>query len=232
MQNLKEAFGNNLRRIRKSKKLTLEKLSEAVDISPRQLTKIESGETFLTAETLSKISVALGISLKSLFDIDYADKYMYFHDGKFIKPQLKIIKDKKNVRVKSLYPLSVDSISINTSLTSNSLHSFLFNLVKELKTEIYAEVFFKKNRESIMKITQNNKFEYVFSKSDMVNSDAINSSLPIKDDNYYYINEKLRIFCKDKNKIEYVKTAIDALENKKSLDQLKIMIKGMELYER
>ena len=83
MKNIKEAFGSNLREIRKSKNLTIESLSEKLEITPRQLAKIESGETFLTSETLCKISVVLDVSLKVLFgffflfESDYKNKFLF-----------------------------------------------------------------------------------------------------------------------------------------------------------
>ena len=39
----------------------------------------------------------------------------------------------------------------------------------------------------------------------------------------------MKEFSTDKTKIEYIKTAMEALSNKKALEKLKTMIKGIEI---
>lgn len=70
MANLKQAFGANLKLIRKSKNITQEKLSEMIDIHPRQMSKIENGEHFPSAKSIEKICLALGVPLRVLFDFE------------------------------------------------------------------------------------------------------------------------------------------------------------------
>ena len=69
----KETLGAKIRYLRKSKKIAQEKLSEMADISPRQLVRIEMGQSFPTLENLEKIASALGVSIQSLFENDYYD---------------------------------------------------------------------------------------------------------------------------------------------------------------
>ncbi len=57
---LKE-FGDNLKRIRKSKKLSIRKLALEADIDYTGLFKIEAGVTNLTYTTLIALAVALEI---------------------------------------------------------------------------------------------------------------------------------------------------------------------------
>ncbi|MCM8797160.1 MAG: helix-turn-helix domain-containing protein [Candidatus Omnitrophica bacterium] len=62
-------IGNNIRKIRKQKKLTQEKLARLSNISLNTLTKIESG--FAKApniKTIVKISKALGVSVDRLVE--------------------------------------------------------------------------------------------------------------------------------------------------------------------
>ncbi|MFI3300380.1 MAG: helix-turn-helix transcriptional regulator [Candidatus Gastranaerophilales bacterium] len=66
----KISFGNNVKKIRISKNLTQEQLSEMIEIDLRQLARIESGNSFVTAETLEKICITLQIQPKDLFDYD------------------------------------------------------------------------------------------------------------------------------------------------------------------
>ena len=48
--------------------MTQEKLAEYVDIHPRQMSKIETGEHFPSCKTLEKICVALDVTPSFLFD--------------------------------------------------------------------------------------------------------------------------------------------------------------------
>ena len=55
MSSLKNKFGKRIQQIRKSKHMTQEKLSELVGIDTPNLSNIERGKKFVTAETLEKI---------------------------------------------------------------------------------------------------------------------------------------------------------------------------------
>ena len=62
------AFGNNLRKLRQAKKLSMEDLSYEVDVDLSQIFRIEKGIINPTLSTLHAIAKALDISLKDLFD--------------------------------------------------------------------------------------------------------------------------------------------------------------------
>ena len=71
MSTLKEKLGKRIQEIRKSKKLTQEKLAEMIGLDTPNLSNIERGKRFVTAETLEKIINALGVSEKNLFDLEH-----------------------------------------------------------------------------------------------------------------------------------------------------------------
>ena len=50
---------------------TQEKFAEMIDITPRNLNRIESGKNFVTAQTLDKILSALNVSPGILFSCKY-----------------------------------------------------------------------------------------------------------------------------------------------------------------
>jgi len=64
---VKILFGLNLKRFRKEKCLSQERLSEKVDISVKHLSKIERGLTFVSADLLEKLSNCLEVSIARLF---------------------------------------------------------------------------------------------------------------------------------------------------------------------
>ena len=71
MSSLKEKLGARIQQIRKSKKLTQEKLAEAIGLDTPNLSNIERGKRFVSAETLEKIINALDVSEKELFDFGH-----------------------------------------------------------------------------------------------------------------------------------------------------------------
>jgi transcriptional regulator with XRE-family HTH domain len=68
---IKKAFGEKLKRLRNKRKLTQEQLAEIIEMSPKNLSKIEVGTSFVSSETLEKIMVALNVTAEELFANDY-----------------------------------------------------------------------------------------------------------------------------------------------------------------
>lgn len=68
---VKKSFGEKIKRLRKKRNLTQEQLAEMIDISPRNLSKIEVGDCFVKAETLERLLTALNISTEELFANDH-----------------------------------------------------------------------------------------------------------------------------------------------------------------
>ena len=71
MRTFKEKFGARIQEIRKSQKLTQEKLAEAIGLDIPNLSNIERGKRFVSSDTLEKIVKALGVSEKELFDFGH-----------------------------------------------------------------------------------------------------------------------------------------------------------------
>ena len=63
-------FGNNLRRIRKEKGLTMEAVANEAEIEYRQLGRIERGEINTTIISLLRIADILKIEIKILFEFE------------------------------------------------------------------------------------------------------------------------------------------------------------------
>lgn len=68
---IKQKIGRRIKELRKSKKLSQEKLSEMVDIAQNSLSYIETGDNFFTAETLEKLISALDIEPQELFNFEH-----------------------------------------------------------------------------------------------------------------------------------------------------------------
>lgn len=93
---LKKLLGEQIKRLRKARGFTQEQLAEMIEIAPRNLSRIEVGESFVTAETLEKLLFALNITAEELFAYEHlrdekellADIYSYLDIIKTNKKQL------------------------------------------------------------------------------------------------------------------------------------------------
>lgn len=70
MADIKKLLGKKIKQYRENKNYTQEQLAEMIGINSRSLSLIERGSNFVTSETLEKISCALDIFPKQLFDFD------------------------------------------------------------------------------------------------------------------------------------------------------------------
>lgn len=68
---VKFLLGKQIKEVRNKKGLTQEKLAELIGVGERNLSKIECGVNFVTADTLSKLLFALNIDAKELFDYEH-----------------------------------------------------------------------------------------------------------------------------------------------------------------
>lgn len=69
--NIKKLLGKRIQEIRKSRRLTQEKVAEIIDIETGSLSNIENGKYYPTAENLEKILKVLNISPEKLFQFEY-----------------------------------------------------------------------------------------------------------------------------------------------------------------
>jgi len=68
---VKQEFGRKIKRMRMNRGLTQEELAEAADLSQRAMSGIETGENFVSAETIDKLVTALDTTLEELFATDH-----------------------------------------------------------------------------------------------------------------------------------------------------------------
>lgn len=66
-----KAFGANMKKVRRSKKLSQEALAYKADISLSQVGRIERGETNPTISTIKHIALYLEVEVSMLFDFEY-----------------------------------------------------------------------------------------------------------------------------------------------------------------
>lgn len=70
-----KAFGNQLRKLRQTKGISMRKLALQADMEYSQLSKIERGVINTTISTVYSLSEALDIPMKEFFDFKLPAKY-------------------------------------------------------------------------------------------------------------------------------------------------------------
>lgn len=75
--NIKEILGSKIKEQRKKRKISQEKFAELIDMTPRQIVRIEQGESFPTAENIEKIASVLGLLPQDLFfcEVENSDEF-------------------------------------------------------------------------------------------------------------------------------------------------------------
>lgn len=217
MNNLQEALGQRLREIRKSRNLTQEVLSEMLDLSPRQLIRIEQGQNFPSVETLSKISILLNIDLKYLFDFKWDDDVMYLATGTYNVPILRLVKNNETAVIKHCTQAK-KKFKVPKSVPFNDSDNAMLNIAKRTKKPITVEYFDDKKRFAMKTFYPDGRI-----------NDILSEEIIVNDEKYDYILDKLKEISSNSNKLKFIKLALEALEDKSCLEKLKMIIQGMEL---
>ncbi len=68
---IKRQLGYKIKRLRQKKGYTQEQLAEMANISTRSLSGIESGENFMTAQTMENLLGCLGVTVDDLFTSEH-----------------------------------------------------------------------------------------------------------------------------------------------------------------
>lgn len=67
---LKENFAQNLKKIRKSRKLTQEQLAERVGVDFRYISYLENARSFPSSDLIEKLTAALNVDCVELFNFE------------------------------------------------------------------------------------------------------------------------------------------------------------------
>ncbi len=67
---IKESFGNKIRELRKKHKMSQETLAEALEIETSTLSSLETGKTFVSYKTFSRLCEVFSVLPRDLFDFN------------------------------------------------------------------------------------------------------------------------------------------------------------------
>ncbi len=209
MINFKEAFGKNLKEIRKSKGITQESLAEMIGIHPRQVSKIETGEHFPNSTTLENICVALSISPRELFNFELREftqetgtgsKYTY----KAVIEGNVIYIDNNNFRKQK-----VEKINSETDVDVK-----MINMAKKTGQPITVEYFNNNQNYRTIEYYPNGTYKII--------KDS-------KEEETEILLKQIETLIKTKDKGNYFKLAMKALENNQDLEKLEFLLSGIKM---
>lgn len=89
---LKQDLGQKIQQLRKERKITQERLAELVGIDPKNISRIENGNNYPTAENLTSIAEALSVNIYELFV--FKDEIPY---QKMKEEIIEALNNKKNI---------------------------------------------------------------------------------------------------------------------------------------
>lgn len=218
MKSLKKAFGANLKALRKSRKYTQEELAEMIDLSPRQLIRIENGDNFPSADTLGKISTLLNVNLGTLFDFKWNNDTINTKNNLQNEVIFKIIKENELFHIRKNFTNNLEFNIPNGGLTLDKVETFLFEIAKKYNKKIIVEFFENENTLCIKSFNPDTTIKDILSENDVLSEQY-----------YQYIISNLEKIKATPNKLYYLKLAFDSLDDKQALRELKTLIKWMDL---
>lgn len=216
MSGFKEAFGANLKLIRKTRNITQEKLSELIDMHPRQLSKIETGGHFPSSKTLEKLCIALDLTPAELFSFELNSSVLMTGTG---SPQY----------FKAVQSDNIIFLHKNSGETSTKVQAFplkdaeinMFKIARESKQTITVEY-----------ISDDKLLKTVLYNPNGTTAVLDGSSEKEYEKNINFMLDKFKKIAKDKQYTDFIKLALCAVEDGEALEKLEFVITGMRLAKK
>ena len=218
MKEFREAFGRRIKLLRKNRRITQEKLAEIIGLNPRQLTRIETGENFPSSDTLVKLSIALDLDVKYLFDFEWDPEIALLATGTDAKPVLRLVQNNEVVTIKSYSPAIAEEVKKSKHFPVNQSEESMQKLAKEINKPLTVEYFVNKTRANIRTYYPNGKIEDLLTEVDIHENEE-----------YKALCEQLKRFSKSPAKLDFIKLALQIFDDKEAAEKLKLMLKGMDL---
>lgn len=213
MTNFKHGLGTNLKLIRKAKEITQEDLAGIIGIHSRQLSKIETGEHFPSCKTLEKICIALDVTPKELFDFEFLvseNEGVMTGTDNIAAFQVKRI-GKESDNVYELFPNKTIKEKTCTDET-------MAKTAKALNRPVFVEYFDDNKTSKIVVFYPDGKEKVIVNSVDVEAKQNIN-----------YMMKEFKKIAKDKASTQFIKLALDALNDDKALSKISNLVEGMKL---
>ena len=220
-------FKNRLKKLRKNLQLRQQDMAEDLSVPFTTISKYELGLIRPGTEILSKIGNRYNVNLNWLLngtgEMFRLPEYLV-STGTYGKPHVKLIKNGQCVCVeKTDVMVSSEFKGIENDLDELNSEASLLKYSKRMNIPIISEVFENNKKVGIKIFKPDGSIENQSSCScNQEKSVVINNKLNT-------ILEKLQKFSNNVDKLIFLELAINSLEDKSALNELKTLIKGMEL---
>ncbi|MFI3299782.1 MAG: helix-turn-helix transcriptional regulator [Candidatus Gastranaerophilales bacterium] len=208
MSKFKKAFGSSLKSIRKSKGITQERLAELVKLNPRQISKIETGDHFPNSTTLENICIELEVSPRTLFNFDFIEQELLIANDKNLRYNA-------NIKDKVVYLNNLDNQYDNSkTVDKHNIDTEMLDLAFNVKQPITVEYYIDEVYSKTINYFPDKTFEITSdSQKELVSS----------------LVTKIKDLNNSPERLKFLQTALDALEDKNELDNLQMMITGIKI---
>lgn len=220
-RNLKEGFGVRLKELRKSRGYTQERLAEKLDLTQRQLTRIETGTNFPSVETIEKICLYMETDLMSLFNFSWDKEYAVSSTGTDDRPVFEVcVKD--DVVDLSKY-LKKDKTPVHYNIKD------LINIQNSDDSMLQSAKNIKKSFTIVYK-DEDGDLSHIKTYNPDGSIDTVMSERKVSAQKFYKeLCEDLKKYSEDINRMKFVRLAMEAVKDREKLEELKSLIKGIEL---
>jgi transcriptional regulator with XRE-family HTH domain len=213
MTNFKKEFGANLKALRKTRGMTQEKIAELIDLHYRQMSKIETGDNFPSGRTIEKLCYVLKVSPAELFNFNFIYEGEIVLTGTDDLPFYRAVKHGNVVLLEDYKGKKVKQEKINIFDSDNRFLTIARNLNKPLTVEYFEDG--KKSKVLIYNpdgtiVNLNEKKQY--SNQETENLIAL-----------------FKKISNNKDYTDFIKLAIQSIEDDKALERLEFMINGIKM---
>lgn len=215
MDIIKKGFGERLKTLRKIKNYTQEALAEEIGINLRQLARIESGESFISSTTLYKICKILNVTPKTLFNFSIEDILLKTGTGNEV--YFNVIKHDNVLRLVFNENQSTD-IEEQEEEEEPSFDSQMLALAQRLQKDVIVNEI----EDGVEVLTK------IFTPNGNIKTTVKNTAA----NDFENLKNKLKQIINDKKKLSYMNLAFESLHSREALNELKILIKGIELMQQ
>lgn len=105
--NYEKKIGQQIAKIRKERNLTQAQLAEAIDVAPETISRLERGVSVPSLNTIEEISKSLNVSLKDIFDFEYAPKKVSPSEREIARV-VALLKNRKSQEIKLAHTILKD----------------------------------------------------------------------------------------------------------------------------
>ena len=214
-------FSVRCRELRKSLAITLKEMSEDIGIPLSSISKYEQGIIKPGVDILSKIAKVYKVNLNWLVanqGLMFEPEELFLANGTDDSIRVRLVKYNNRVKI---HPLSNEFLDKETDLKSISFtepEKSIQLISKNMNKPVTVEFSDSKEVDTIKVFYPDGKIEVLDTEENSERSVLIKK-----------IRAKLEAAAFDSSKLEFLNTAIDALEDRNSFDKLKALVKGMEI---